>query len=62
MLTLFSLMIENESPLLKNLLNDFSHIFKTSHIKKLIKIMNKQVSGEAVAKALELLLSSQAFK
>lgn len=41
MLAIFTLMIENESPLLKNLLNDFSHMFKTSHIKKLIKIMCK---------------------
>ena len=41
MVTLLTLMVENESPLLKNLLNDFCYLIKTSHIKKLIKIMTK---------------------
>ena len=53
------MIIENESPLIKVLLNDLSYLLTTSNIKKLISIMTKTGNIE---KNLEVLLHCQAFK
>lgn len=48
---LFQLMIENDSPLLKVLLNDLSYLLKTSHLKRVITLMAKHSpSNESMAK------------
>ena len=60
---IFQLMIDNQSILLRNLLNDLSFLIKTAHIKKLITILTKNTgSQESTAKMLEVLLTSTAFK
>ncbi len=56
-------MIDNQSILLRNVLNDLSFLIKTAHIKKLITILTKNTgSQESTAKMLEVLLTSTAFK
>jgi hypothetical protein len=57
-------MIDNQAVvMLRNLLNDLSYCFKTSHIKRLIGILTKNTgSQESTAKMLEVLMTSKAFK
>ena len=61
MQSLFQMMLENESSLFTNLLNDFSYLLKTSHIKRLLHLITK-LSPDSMPKALSLLLSSTPFK
>ena len=42
---ILSMMIENNSPLLKNVFNDLSHLIKTSHVKRIIPIILRQAEA-----------------
>ena len=52
---LLQLMVENESPLLKIIVNDLSHLYKAQHLKKLVGFLAKSTAPE---KNLETLLAS----
>ena len=53
------LMVENNSPLLKNVLNDLCYLIKNKHIKNLIPLIIRAKDG---SKQLEMLLQSQSFR
>lgn len=56
---LFSLMIENESPFLKYLLNDISYLLTSKDLKSFILMLQSSLNPEA---QLEILIQSRIFK